>query len=341
MKQKFYNIGSKEIGTGELFFIIEEGQANLGDFDKALLMIQTASSTSADAIEFQLAKADDFYIKNHQGYEIYLKREFDNSQLADLISFTKEKGLEFIASPLSHRIIDKLSKYSCSGFNINASDLINPDIIDAVTDSGLPFFLSLPLATEKEIDWAIERIHRKRKSNFSLMLGQHTMASGESGVDIEHTNLGYIQTLRKKYNVPIGFIDHSSLIWMPAAAVAASADIVSKHLAISRSDKGPDWQVCLEPEEMKQAIKWAKKIQTSMNNKEKKIAPGENVDRSIMRRSIVASKIIKKNKIIQRNDIVFKRPGTGIEPNKFNKIIGKVSLRTILKDEQIQLTDLK
>ena len=142
MKQKIYNIGSKKIGTGELFFIIEEGQANLGDFSKALLMIETASTTGADAIEFQLAKADDLYVKNHQGYEIYLKREFDNSQLADLISFTKEKGLEFIASPLSHRIIDKLSKYSCSGFNINASDLINPDIIDAVTDSGLPFFLS-------------------------------------------------------------------------------------------------------------------------------------------------------------------------------------------------------
>jgi len=341
MWETTYKIGSREISDENLFFIIEEGQANLGDFKKALLMIDNASETGADAIEFQLALADDFYVKNHPGYEIYKKREFDNSQLADLIYYTKDRGLEFIASPLSHKLITTLTKLGCSGFNVNASDLINPDIIDAVIESGLPFFLSLPLATEKEIDWAIDRISPKGNSNFSLMLGQHTMASGEGGVDVEHTNLGYISTLREKYDVPIGFIDHSPLIWMPAAAVAASANIVSKHLAISISDKGPDWQVCLELEEMKQAINWARKMRISINNKEKKLAPGENLDRSKMRRSIVAAKIIKKNKIIQRDDIVFKRPGTGIEPNKFNKIIGKVSLRTILKDEQIQLSDLQ
>ena len=338
--EKAYKIGKREISDRNLFFIIEEGQANLGDFKKAILMIETASKTGADAIEFQLARADDFYMKSHEGYNIYLKREFSDSQLADFISYTKNKGLEFIASPLSHKIVPTLSKFGCSGFNINASDLINPDIIDAVLETGFPFFLSLPLATEKEIDWALDRISKKGNTNFSLMLGQHTMASGESGVDIEHTNFGYISTLQDKYNVPIGFIDHSSFIWLPAAAVAASANIISKHLALSRSDKGPDWQVCLEPEEMKQAISWAKKMKISMNNKDKKLAPGENVDRSKMRRSIVASKIIEKSNIIRRNDIVFKRPGTGIAPNKFKEIIGRVAVRTIQQDEQIQLTDL-
>ena len=342
MVMKTYKIGLRDISDRNLFFIIEEGQANLGDFNKAILMIETASRTGGDAIEFQLARADDLYIKNNKGYKIYLKREFNDSQLADLISYTKNKGLEFIASPLSHKIVPKLSKFGCSGFNINASNLTNPDIIDAVLETGLPFFLSLPLASEDEIDWAINRISQKGdNNNFSLMLGQHTMASGESGVDIEHTNFGYIPTLREKHNVPIGFIDHSPLIWMPAAAVAASANIVSKHLAIARSDKGPDWQVCLEPEEMKQAINWAKKMQISMNNKEKKLAPGENIDKSIMRRSIVASRIIEKNKIIERDDIVFKRPGTGIAQNKFNEIIGKVTVRTIKKDEQIKLSDIK
>ncbi len=342
MMGKTYKIGSRKIGVGDLFFIIEEGQANLGDFNKALKMIETASKTGGDAIEFQLAKAGDLYIENHEGYEIYLKREFSDSQLDELISYTKDKGLEFIASPLSHKIVVTLSKFRCSGFNINASDLINPNIIDAVIESELPFFLSLPLATEKEIDWAINRISKKgNNNNFSLMLGQHTMASGESGVDIEDTNFGYIRALREKYNVPIGFIDHSHFIWMPAAAVAASANIISKHLAISRSDRGPDWQVCLEPEEMKKAVDWARKMQISMNNLEKKLASGENLDRSKMRRSIVASKIIEKNQVIRIDDIEFKRPGTGIPPNRFNVIIGKVAARTIQKDEQIKLTDLK
>lgn len=336
-----YKIGLKEVGLGKLFFIIEEGQANLGDFNKAIQMIDAASKTGADAIEFQLAKADDFYVRNHEGFEIYKKREFDNSQLADLILYTKKRGLEFIASPLSHNLVELLAKLGCSGFNVNASDLINPDIIDAVCDSRKPFLLSLPLASEEEIDWAVNRISQKGNTEFALMLGQHTMASGDEGVDVEHTNLGYISTLRKKYDVPIGFIDHTPNIWMPAAAVAAGAKIVSKHLALSRSEKGPDWHICLEPEEMKQSISLARKMSISINNKQKELAPGEQIDKSIMRRSIVAARRIEKHSMICRNDIVFKRPGTGILPNKYNEVLGKISLKTYEKDEQIQPKDLK
>ena len=127
---------------------------------------------------------------------------------------------------------------------------------------------------------------------------------------------------------------------MPAAATAAGAEIVSKHLAINRKDKGPDWQVCLELEEMKEAITLARKMYLSINNIEKKLAPGEHLDKSIMRRSIVAAKKIKKNAAICRDDIVFKRPGTGIIPNRYKEIIGKVSLKTIEKDEQIKFEDL-
>jgi len=335
------NIGSKRIGTGDLFFVIEEGQANLGDFEKALSMIDYAADAGADAIEFQLARADDFYVKNHPGYEIYLKREFSETQLIKLISKVKEKGLEMIAVPLSHRLVNPLVKAGCSAFNVNASDLNNPDIIDAVIDSGLPFFLSLPLATEEEIDWVVNRVKKSGDGKFILLLGQHTMASGENVVNIEHTSLGNISTLKEKYQVPVGFIDHTPLKWMPACAVAAGADTVSKHLTWSRDEKGPDWHICLEPNEMKDAITWAYKINQSIKTKNRQLAPGENLDRSIMRRSIVASKIIKSGKPIERNDICFKQPGNGIDPAQYNDIIGKVARRDILPDEQIKTFDLE
>ena len=338
---KSVNIGSRRIGTGDLFFVIEEGQANLGDFEKALSVVDYAADAGGDAIEFQLARADDFYVKNHPGYEIYSKREFSETQLIEVVSKVKEKGMEMIAVPLSHKIVNPLVKAGCSAFNINASDLTNPDIIDAVIDSGLPFFLSLPLATEEEIDWAVNRIRKNGDDNFMLLHGQHTMASGENGVNIEHTSLGYISTLKEKYQVPVGFIDHTPLKWMPACAVAAGADTVSKHLTWSREEKGPDWHICLEPDEMKEAITWAYKMNQSIKIKNKQLAPGENLDRSIMRRSIVASKIIKSGKSIERNDICFKRPGNGIDPAQYNDIIGKVARRDILPDEQITTFDLE
>lgn len=328
------------MGRGPIYFTVEEGQANLGNFDKALKMIDVAAETGADAIEFQLAIASDFYIKSHKGFRIYSEREFPAGQLAQLVSHTKEKQIDLVVAPFSTRLIDIMAKLDCRAFNINASDLNNPDILDAVSDSGKPFFLSLLLSSENEIEWAIERISRRRSPNFGLLLGQHTMASGEQGVSIEHTNLGYITTLKELYKVPVGFIDHTPLPWMPACAVAAGADIITKHLALSRDDKGPDWQVCLEPDEMKQAVEWARKAKESISNTQKTLAPGENIDKSVMRRSIVSARQITKGHLIERSDILFKRPGTGFAPDQFMKVIGKRAVRDIPEDTVIDPNDL-
>lgn len=338
---KSFKIGSKIISSGCLFFVIEEGQANLGDYQKALSMIEAAASTGADAIEFQLFRAKDFYVKNAPGFELYLKRELSDLQIKDLIGCAKDKGLEFIAVPLSHKMVESLAQAGCSGFNINASDLTNPDIIDAVVASGLPFFLSLPLSAEEEIDWAVNRIRTKSEASFALLHGQHSMASGKNGVDIEHTSLGYIATLRQKYSVPVGFIDHTPHSWMPAVAVAAGADLVTKHLTLARAEKGPDWEVCLEPEEMKEAVFLAKKAKESIETKSKKLAPGENMDRSKMRRSIVAARSIVPGEVIKRNDLAFKRPGTGIDPSKYEELVGKTVLHEIKEDKQINFLSLK
>lgn len=329
-----------EITTDSMYFIVEEGQANLGDFNKALKMVDVAAETGADAIEFQLAIASDFYIKSHKGFQLYSEREFSVEQLEKLAWHTKEKKINLIVAPFSTCIIDIMARLDCSAFNINASDLNNPDILDAVSDSGKPFFLSLLLAGDEEIEWAIQRISRRKDAAFGLLLGQHTMASGEQGVSLEHTNLGYLNTLKKRYHVPVGFIDHTPLTWMPSCAVAAGADIITKHLTISREEKGPDWQVCLEPGEMTQAIGWARKAKTSISNKQKTLAPGENQDKSKMRRSIVSSRLIAKGNEIKREDLVFKRPGTGISPDQYLTVIGKRTNRDIYPDEIILLSDL-
>lgn len=334
-------VGSRIIGGTSLFFVIEEGQANLGAFDKALQMIDSAATTGADAIEFQLAKAADFYVKDDLGYQTYLKREFTDTQIKKLVRYTKSKGLEFIATPLSHKIITKLADWGCSAFNINASDITNPDIIDTVISTKVPFFLSLPLASEKELDWAINRIKRKKVSNYLLLNGQHSMASNTDSVDIQHTALGYLDELKRKRHTLVGYVDHTAYIWMPAAAVSAGADLVSKHLCLARAEKGPDWQVCLEPEEMELAISWARKMHTSILMKSKVLAPGENMDKTMMRRSIVASKLLTAGAIITRGDILFKRPGNGICPSLYEEVVGQKIMRNVRADEQIAWHDIQ
>jgi len=339
---KKVKIGNRIVEEGGApFFVVEEGQANWGDFKTALKMVDLVVECGADGIDFQLARADDFYVKGHPDHKAYKQREFSDDQLLTLVSYVKKSGIELVVTPLSHKIIRPLAEAGCSAFNINASDLTNPDVIDTVIKTGLPFFLSLPLATEEEIDWAVNRIVSKGAEGFILMHGQHTMASGEYGVKIEDTALGYISTLKKKYNMLIGFIDHTPLPWMPACAVVAGANAISKHLTWSREVRGPEWYICLEPDEMRQAVRCVRNIKQSMNTKEKCLAPGEIHDRLLMRRSIVAARQILKGQTITREDICFKRPGDGFDPSRYEEIIGKISARDILPDEKIDLKNVR
>jgi sialic acid synthase SpsE len=325
-----------------LYFIIEEGQFNQGDFSKALMMIELAAEVGADAIEFQLAYADDFYIKSHHGYELYKNREFSDSELAELVDYSHKCGIEFVATCLSHRLIEKMISFGADCFNINASDINNPAIVDRIAQSNLPFFVSMPLATVSEICWVIERIKSiNDKAEYRLLHGQHPMASGKDYVETVDTALGFINEASKTYGKAVGFIDHTPHFWMPSVAVAAGAEIITKHLTPSHIYKGPDFSICCNPEEMKTAITMAKECYQSRKVADKKLAPGEDeLDKAVMRRSIVAAKDLPEGATIKYEDILFKRPGTGISPNNFKDIVGRTVKQSILQDTLIDFSML-
>lgn len=333
-------IGEKLISNGTIFFVVEEGNASQGDYRKAIEMIDLACETGADAIEFQFAIASDLIVYKHERYKVWEKFQYSVDEMCDLVKYGNEKEIEFIATPLSHNIIERLAKAGVSAFNINASDINNPQILEFVAKSGLPFFISLPLADEAEIERAVAIVDNIN-SNFILLHGQHTMASGENGVMPEHTSLGYLETLKGKYKKHVGFIDHSPYAWMPSCAVLAGASVVTKHLCKSRLDRGPDWRICLEPNEMKESIDISRKIVQSYYTKEKVLAPGERLDKAYMRRSIVASGDIEQNKIIKWSDISFKRPGNGISPIDINKVLERRALKNLEFDQQISFDDLE
>ena len=322
------------------FFVIEEGQANLGDINKAHLMTKLAAACGADAVEFQFARADEFYVSTHPGHQIYKDREFSEEQLKSIGRLCCQLGLSLIAAPLSVTLIETLVRAECWGFNVNASDLVTPDILDEVADSGKPFFLSLLFAEEKEIEWAVNRITRKGAPEFGLLLGQHPMAHSQEKLFLTDTNLGYIATLKERYGVPVGFIDHTPFEWMPACAAVAGADVITKHMTPDRLEKGPDWQICLEPDEMGRAIDLARQARISIGMKEKVVLEKEKEDRAAMRRSICCRRAISKGAMLTADDLCFKRPGTGIPAFKLEKIIGSVVNRDLNRDHILELSDI-
>lgn len=326
-------IGNREITENDLFFWIEEGQASRGDVKIAQEYIRTVASMGADAIEFQLAIAEEFYVKSHSAYNYYKDIQYSEKQIIELIDYAHENGLLFIAAVLAPSLVSFLKQNNCDAFVINASDINNPDIIEPVINSRLPFFISLPLSTIEEVEWIIRFCNSKGARDFVLMHGQHTMASGDSGVKIGDTNLGFLQTLKTKYSRMVGFIDHSRNIFMPSIAHAAGANYISKHLFLEKNTTGPDWFVCLDPDDIKLSLDSARATNKSLSKKDKELAEGEDDDKRIMRRSIVAACDIKSDTIIDKSMIAFKRPGIGLQPNKYQMFIGKKTVVDIQEEE--------
>lgn len=328
-------VGGHVIGDGHpAFFIIEEGQANQGSLETAVGMIHLAARAHAPAIEFQFSIADDFYVRSHPGHALYRKREFSKDELTIISRTAANAGIVLSATPLADKLVETLADIGYGLFNVNSSDLVNPRMLDAVAMIGLPFMLSTAMATVEEIDWAVERVLRRGATDFILLHGQHVMANGRR-LSEKEVSLSTIGWLRDRYKVPVGFIDHTASVLIPALAAAHGAAVVTKHLAPREGWRGPDWQVCLTPEEMSVCIRLVRLANAAAGSAEKSFAAGEEADRSFMRRSIVAAADLPSGHVLRAGDLLLKRPGTGIEARQLESLIGRVLTRAVGEDELI------
>lgn len=319
MDLSYFKIG---FGEKQLMFA-EEGQANQGDINFAFKMIDIAYKAGANGIEFQLGIADDLYFPDDEGFNIYKQREFDEFQIKDLVDYTHSKNMIFQVAPLSNNIIDLLKKCGTDVFTINAMDLTNPFMLDAVSESNKPFWLATLMGREDEIDWSINYLNSKKNNQFGLLHGQHIMAKDNSiGVPPEYTQLDCIELFKAKYNLPVGFVDHTPSLIMPSLAAAKGADIIFKHISPEKGWIGPDHGVCLDPEAWKQS-KTFFDYACMTHGSSKNLTQDEISDRTHQRRSLYFNKEKKTGENINHNDLVALRPGGGFDPKNLFQIIGK------------------
>jgi sialic acid synthase SpsE len=332
----FLQIGAHRCSRQDpTLLVAEEGQANEGDFRFALKMIGLAADCGADGIEFQLSIASDLYIRSHNYYQLYKKREFKPADIKELISAAHNRGMFFQATCLSDRLIEAVVAMGADILVLNATDLNNPRMLDALAACGRPFLVATLMATIDEIDWAVSRLHARGAGDFALLHGQHIMASQhEAGVPVEYTQLDCVSMLEKRYGVPVGFVDHTDSEIMPAIAASRGAAIVTKHLSPEPGWRGPDWQVCLDPEAWKRASAYVRYANAARGS-DKTISIEEIKDRSLMRRSIVAERDVPAGKLLEASDIAFKRPGGGLDPRHADKYIGRRVKQSLKADELI------
>jgi len=142
-------------------------------------------------------------------------------------------------------------------------------------------------------------------------------------------------TLKKEFDLPVGYSDHTLGILVPVMAVAMGAQVLEKHFTLNKNLPGPDHKASLEPEELKEMIKTIREVEKALGDGIKKPTKSEEKIKKVVRKSIVAKVDIPKGTKITKDMLDIKRPGTGIEPKYLKKIIGRVAKKDIFKDEVI------
>ena len=154
---------------------------------------------------------------------------------------------------------------------------------------------------------------------------------------IRDINLMSIKYLQDELKLPIGFSDHSLGFESAIAAVALGVRVIEKHFTLSNSMKGPDHKMSLNPKQLKSFINSIRNVEIALGKYNKFVTKSEKANRNIIRKSIYANSIIKKDEIFTTQNIKLKRPGTGMSPKSYEKILGKKSKRNFRLDQLIKI----
>lgn len=343
--------GERKIGPGQPVFIIAEMSANHGhNINKAYKIIDAAYEARVDAIKLQTYTPDTITINSDKKYfQIKVNDAWKGQTLYSLYSkaytpwdwqpklkiYAESKGLICFSTPFDTTSVDFLEKIKMPIYKIASFEVVDIPLLKKIGKTQKPVIMSRGMASILELKLAIETLRDSGCPSIALM---HCISSYPA--QYEEMNLLTIPDMMKRFKVPIGLSDHSPGTDIPTAAVALGASIIEKHITLKRSDSGPDSAFSLEPKEFKMLVQ-------SIRNSEKalgKISYGaglKELENITFRKSLFVVRDIKKGERITEENIRSIRPGHGLEPKYYDKVIGKFAKVNLKKGTPLKFKHIK
>lgn len=262
--------------------------------------------------------------------------ELDDEQHFEIYKYAKEKGLDFVETLCAVGCLTILKYFKPDKLKVASRDLTNIPLLSALAETNIPIIISTGMSGDKELDLALETIN-KYHNNISIL---HCVS--EYPTKYENVNLKTITYLKKKYpQYTIGYSDHTIGISTPIAAVAMGAEVIEKHITLDRNLKGTDQKGSLAIDGIYRMVRDIRNLDISMGEEKIEIANSVINARNKLERSIATNKNLKKGSIIKEKDIHLLSPGDGVKWVDKNKIVGKILLEDLPKDEIIYLNKIK
>ena len=337
---KNVKIGNRVVGGDDFCYIIAEAGSNHnGSLEQAKKLIDVAVEAKADAVKFQIFKAESLYskytpefsyLKGQNTYELIKSIETPREWIKELAEYCKKRGIIFLASVFDFEAIDILDKY-VPAFKIASFEITDLELLKYAAEKGKPMIISTGMANLGEIEDAITAIRSVGNENIILL---HCNSLYPTPVGI--VNLRAIETMETAFKVPVGFSDHTLGIHIPIAAVAMGACMIEKHFTLDRTLPGPDHSFAIEPDELKEMVRCIREVEKAKGSGIKEKSDLESEEMYVKaRRSIHAKVDIPKGTKITRDMLIIKRPGYGIKPKFIDMVVGREAKKDIREDEWI------
>ncbi|MEZ5050616.1 MAG: N-acetylneuraminate synthase family protein [Saprospiraceae bacterium] len=256
--------------------------------------------------------------------------ELNDEEHFEVYKHAKSKGLEFVETLCATGCLSMMRYFTPDKLKVASRDLTNLPLLAALAETKIPMIVSTGMAGKKELDEAIEVIS-KYHSDLSIL---HCVS--QYPTQPENVNLKTITYLKKHYSqFKIGYSDHTIGISAPIAAVAMGAEIIEKHITLDRRMKGTDQAGSLGPDGVHRMVRDIRLTDISMGVEDIFIVPDTESAKHKLERSIATNKDLKKGHKIVLEDIHMLSPGDGFKWSDKDKVIGKVLLEDVPKDEVI------
>ena len=340
-------IGNKEIGNKNPCFIIAELSANHnGSLEVAIETIRAAKKTGADAIKLQTYTPDTMTINvDNSHFKITGGTLWDGKTLYDLydeaytpwewhkklFQVAEEEGLICFSSPFDITAVDFLEELNVPAYKIASFEIQDIPLIEYVASKGKPIIMSTGIADEEDIKLAIETC-RKVGNNEIILL----KCTSSYPAPLELANLSTIPDLKTKFEVEVGFSDHTYGSLAPTIAVTLGANIIEKHFILHKDIGGPDADFSLDVKEFTKMVRKVRDAEKLIGKISYDVSEKVKTNRKFAR-SLFVVENVKIGDIITKYNVRSIRPGNGLHPKYYKEILGRIFNKNISRGEPLTL----
>ncbi|MDB5329314.1 MAG: hypothetical protein JWP03_465 [Phycisphaerales bacterium] len=338
------SINGREVGPGQPTLVIAEiGVNHDGSVNKAIELVRIASACGADAVKLQIFRATSLMhatatlaayqegraLDSHP-IDMLRRYELSQAELRRIVQEIRERKMIPLATPFSPADLETIDSLRLSAIKIASPDLVNLPLLTAAARLGKPLLVSTGAAEMAEVDTTVGWL-RDRAAQFALL---HCVSSYPTPA--AQANLSWIIELGQRFDVPVGYSDHTMEILSGALAAAAGASVIERHLTFDRAAKGPDHAASSDPAQFERYVKFVREADVLRGVCGKHVLDIELDVRLASRQSLVVRRALKIGEMLREEDLTVQRPGTGLPAAQITQAVGRRVLKPVSAGSLLQ-----